>query len=156
MYDESYPLITRIIRTDCSKKAWLTSGLRQSIKTKNKLHKRYLKRPITYGPVYRTYRNTLTKLIRISKNKFYQQKFINCNGNIKETWKNINNILGRSNRIQNQVFKIESRYTDDPQLIANNFNEYLTNIPNTIVRNLPPLDANFEDYQILNILVFFW
>ena len=147
MYDESYPLITKIIRVNGDKKAWLTAGIRQSIKTKNKLYKKFLKRPITYGDAYRHYRNSLTKLIRYSKNNYYQHKFNESSGNVKQTWKNINNILGRSQNYTNRVFKFNSRYTDNPQIISNKFNEYFANVATTVANNLEPSDTNFEEYM---------
>ena len=43
LYDEAYPLISKKIRLDIVAKPWLTLGIKQSIKTKNKLYKSLLK-----------------------------------------------------------------------------------------------------------------
>ena len=146
MYNESYPLITKTIRCDNKRKAWLTAGIRESIKTKNKLYKKYLKRPITYGDSYRLYRNRLTKIIKHSKNNYYLQKFNESSGDSKKTWKNINNILGRSQSSQNQFFKIDGTYTNDPKVISNKFNEYFADIATSVVNNLQPSEISFEEY----------
>ena len=147
MYDQYYPLVTKIICTNDAKKAWLTAGIRKSIKTKNSLYKKFLKRPITYGNAYRQFRNRLTKVIKQSKNIYYQEKFKGSEGNIKSTWKNINNILGKSKCNQNQLFKINSRYTDDPRIISNEFNKYFANIASSFIDSLPPSDVSFESYM---------
>ena len=63
-----------------------------------------------------------------------------------KTWKNINNILGRSKTYQNKVFKFESRYTDDPHTISNKFNDYFANVATAVANDLGPSDASFEDY----------
>ena len=75
LFNECYPLVTRTISKVTKKKPWLTPGIIQSIKTKNKLYKKFVKKPITYGHAYRQYRNNLTKIIKASKNNFYRQQF---------------------------------------------------------------------------------
>ena len=147
IYDQCYPLQTKTIKTNTPKKAWLTAGIRQSIKTKNKLYKKFVKRPITYGDAYRQFRNRLTKIIKSSKNNYYQQKFNDTKGNIKETWKNVNTLLGRTHTAQNRVFKFGSRYTDNPQIISNKFNDYFANIATSVVSDLDTSDATFEDFM---------
>ena len=49
LYDECYPLVTKIVKLNKNTNPWITAGLRQSTKTKNKLYKIFLKKPITYG-----------------------------------------------------------------------------------------------------------
>ena len=96
IYDESYPQVVKNIRVIDSKKPWLTSGLKQSIKNKNRLYKKFLKRPITYGEEYRRYRNIVTRTIKASKNKYYRDKFDQYKGDSKKTWKQLNKVLGKS------------------------------------------------------------
>ena len=62
----------------------MTAGLKVSVKTKQKLYEKSLKRPISLGPRYRTYRNLLNRLIKISKNRYYTDKFVNDKGNSKK------------------------------------------------------------------------
>ena len=39
-YNECYPIRSKRIRTDCCNSLWMTPGLKESIKTKNKLYKK--------------------------------------------------------------------------------------------------------------------
>ena len=146
LYDEIYPLVSKTIRIGDANKAWLTAGIRQSIKTKNKLYKKYIRKPITYGRVYRQYRNNLSKLIKFSKNTYYQQKFESSKGNIKQTWRNINNILGRERQCQNNVFKINNKFTADVKLISNEFNNFYANAGSSAANLLPPANVRFQSY----------
>ena len=145
IYEDSYPLTNKIIREN-DNKAWLTSAIRQSIKTKNRLYKKYIKKPISYGRAYKDYRNALTKVIKNSKNKYFLEKFENSKGNVKKTWENINKILGKSKSNQNRVFKLNGRYTDDPKIISNTFNEYFANIATTVTNELEDPTTSFADY----------
>ena len=45
IHDQSYPLASKSIQTDVSKKAWLTAGITQSIKTKTNFIKNISKDP---------------------------------------------------------------------------------------------------------------
>ncbi|KAK9729471.1 hypothetical protein QE152_g15944 [Popillia japonica] len=47
---------------------------------------------------YKQQRNRVTMLIRLEKRKHFTKLFNDSRGDMKETWKNINNILGRTNK----------------------------------------------------------
>ena len=44
---------------------------------------------------YRKYRNSLSNLIKRSKQNFYTKKFENATGNLKQTWALINQLRGK-------------------------------------------------------------
>ena len=67
-FNRSYPKITKVIKDKKRNNPWLTLGLKESIKTKNRLYKKFVKYPIQYGEQYRAYRNRLSKLLKVSKN----------------------------------------------------------------------------------------
>ena len=80
-------------------KPWITQGLRTSIKIKNKLY--------ASGDVskYKTYRNKICSLTRISKQQYYFNFFDSNLTNMKKTWEGINSILARkSKRSKNYYF----------------------------------------------------
>ena len=146
MYSISYPEVVKRIKVNEVHQPWLTAGIKQSIKTKNKLYKKFIKRPITFGLAYRQYRNILTRTIKASKNAHYMQKFSLCSGNSKLTWKTLNKLLGKGCSSQSKVMKIDNVVTDNSNLIANRFNEYYANIAGTITNELPVTNRNFNDY----------
>ena len=146
IYNNSYPEVVKRINSNAVHKPWLTAGIKQSIQNKNKLYKKLIKRPITYGPVYRQYRNTLTKVIRCSKNKLYQEQLNNCTGNSKQTWKTLNKILGKNGNSQSKLIRIDDTLTDDANIIANKFNEYYSSIATTVTGNLAAANRDFREY----------
>ena len=145
-YNECYPLKSKNVAINKIKNPWITSGLKQSIKNKNKLYKKYIKMPITYGDQYRAYRNSLSKLIKSAKFEYYRNKFGACDGNIKSVWKNINKILGKNHRNSINVFKINNAEVSDKLAIAEAFNEYYGNVARNIEQSLPQPNQNFHEY----------
>ena len=69
-------------------KPWLTKGIRRSIHVKNNLFFN------SNWNRYKQYRNKLTALIRLSKQKYYQNFFNSNIKNMRQTWKRINELLG--------------------------------------------------------------
>ena len=146
LYDESYPIISKTVFLNKLKRPWITPAIIQSIKTKNKLYKKFVKKPITYRNIYISYRNHLTKVIKTAKNNFHKQQFEACSGNVKETWKNINKMLGKFHNNINKSFKINNSKVENELEIAEAFNTYYTNIGNETVRNLPQTNRSFNEY----------
>ena len=75
-------------------KPWVTSGISQSIRVKNKLYKQYIK---TKSPYYHSrfkfYRNKVNHLICISKRQYYNDYFIKNTKDTKLIWKGIKQII---------------------------------------------------------------
>ena len=74
-------------------KPWITKGIRTSIKIKNRL---YMSGDHAQ---YKHYRNTISKLTRISKKQCYSQFFTNNLKNMQKTWEGINTLLNRKKKI---------------------------------------------------------
>ena len=70
-------------------------AIKQSIKERNRLQKLYAKWPITYGNVFKAYRNKLTSIIRAAKEKYHNDKLKEHAGNPKKMWATINTLLGK-------------------------------------------------------------
>ena len=145
-FNLAYPLVTKTINENKTYHPWLTPGLKESIKMKNRMYKKFVKHPITYGPQYRMYRNNLTKLLKISKNNYYLSKFEESKSNIKANWKNINHILGKGQQNQQSIFKINNSHTCDVNIISNAFNDYYATIGKETSKSLPTSNKNFKDY----------
>ena len=47
---------------------------------------------------YKNYRNTISKLTRISKKQYYSQFFSNNLKNVEKTWEGINTLLNRKKK----------------------------------------------------------
>ena len=77
---------------------------------------------------YRKYRNNLSKLMRISKQRFYKTKFDNAIGNLKQTWALINELRGKQKNALPAYFKSNDTIVTDSRDIANMFSTYFGTI----------------------------
>ena len=88
-------------------KPWLTTGILNSIKRRDKLLRKYINakdptRRESLHNEYKTLRNRITYIINVSKKSHYQQFFAeNCN-NIKKTWSGIKSIISIRHLSTNQ------------------------------------------------------
>ena len=57
-------------------------------------------------------------------------------------------ILGKNQNTQYKIFKINNDLIEDPQIIANKFNEYYSCASNAIKNNLPQSNHSFEEYLV--------
>ena len=76
-------------------KPWISTGLLNSIKTKDKLYKSSSKNPnnVALKNKYKTYRNILTKTLRAAKFQFFRERFRLANKNMKQIWNTITLLL---------------------------------------------------------------
>ena len=78
---------------------WLTKGILNLIKHKNKLYKKYIKQPtICNKNKYNTFRNKLTNVIRKSKCDHYTDQLRAAQGDTKRTWSVLNKVLNREKK----------------------------------------------------------
>ena len=110
-----------------NRKPWLTEGLKDSIKIKNKLYRKYLKvKSATNEMNYKNYRNKLHHLIKIAEKRHYSKLLNECQDNIKKTWQIIKNIVNKHKASQLQTkFKLnDGSFTTDGSVISNQFNDF--------------------------------
>ena len=79
---------------------------------------------------FKTYRNELNNLFKISKKHHFATRLECAKSDLKRTWKILNDLIRKP--------KTESKYpescifndivTSNPEKISNNFNKYFTNI----------------------------
>ena len=64
-------------------------------------------------------------LIHTSKRKYYYSKFESAKNNMQETWKTINNVIGKQKKKVQTNFKDKQNKTlTDPAEIPNRFNDF--------------------------------
>ena len=151
LYDECFPHLPtykKKKKKKLYKQPWITDGLLTSIQKRHKLYKRYLKNPSTGNKKRHTiYKNKLTLLLRNAKQKYYYNLFQKHKSDLKKTWSQINDILGKKNysSMPNIMFHENNKY-DSRQGIVNSFNTFFSNVGKTISKNIPDVKASFTDY----------
>ena len=81
---------------------------------------------------YKNFRFELRKIIKFAKKTFYFKKFESVQGDIKKTWKHINDLRGKSKNNIKASFIINGEMVQDRRVIAKEFNVFFS----FIARNL--------------------
>ena len=81
---------------------------------------------------YKNCRFELRKIIKLAKKTFYFKKFESVQGDIKKTWKLMNDLRGKSKNNIKASFIINGEMVQDRRVIAKEFNVFFS----SIARNL--------------------
>ena len=148
IYNESFPVM-KTKRKYRNRLPWLTTGLKESIKRKNKLYRISLKHPTSYNnTVYREYRNRLKTLLKIEEKNYYQSLIVANKHNLKKTWGIIKQVINKSkcSKISSEFYRNGS-ILNDKISIANAFNDYFVNIGPTLASQIPDLGINYRKFM---------
>ena len=138
LYDKYFPIKTLTKKYSC-KKPWLSDGLKQSIRNKNKLYKKILKYPSDDNTKnYKIYRNKLHHLLRSAERQYYQDLLQNNKNNMKKSWSIMKNIINKkkSSTIP-QYFMHNNRKIIDQVEISTHFNDFFTNVGTSLSDKIP-------------------
>ena len=148
LFNKNFPILTKTINKNHFNKFSITDEIKELIKKRNKLQRKYAKRPITYGTEYRTLRNKINKLIKQSKSQYFKNKLNNLSGRPKETWRVIDDVLKRrvNDGIANSEFKIDNVTVNNSQIIVNAFNDHYVNVGRQLADRIPQSPFHFTDF----------
>lgn len=81
-------------------KNWITGEIKNEIKIRDALFKRWKNTSTNakYRDEYKVCRNKVNNMIRDRKNEYFRVEIEKVKGNIKKTWKKVNELIGRGNR----------------------------------------------------------
>ena len=137
------------------KSKWITTGIINSIKFRDKLYKRLRNTPITdelhetLKTNLHTYNRILKKMIRDAKTGYYHSIFNKHRNDIKKTWQNIKEIICPTKN-ENELpkeFIIDNVTHKHPQTIANAFNEFYIKIGKDLADKISSIhNLNYSDY----------
>ena len=151
LHDASFPLKKVQIKSKYVKKApWMTNGLLNSSLQKCKLFKTKLRRPSQQNiNHYNSYLKTFNKLCRLAKKLYYDNILQQYHGNIKQTWKILNEVIHKSNSGKPfpRDFLVNGKLSSNPQEIVNGFNDYFTSIGQSISENIDVPHTDFSRHM---------
>ena len=127
---------------------WITRGILRSIKRRNVLYKRSMKkRSPDNVEKYKKYRNKLTSIIRYSRRLFYSKRFESANGNISTTWKIVKDILCKQGKheVPGKIVHDNKEITNSED-IANAYNTYFVNVGLNQAKMINKDGTNFTQY----------
>lgn len=135
-------------------KPWITHCLIKSIRTRDQLAKKVKQQPfnLQLKNRYNKYRNTLTHLIKTTKQNYYKNKINSAGNDLRKVWAVINEATDNTkktksakyNILDEQGTEIDSKNT---KLIANRFNKYFINVGPSLSDNITQNEQSHEDCQ---------
>ena len=132
---------------------WISNGIIKSLKKRDKLYKEFIICPdpdkkVRLQNEYKTYRNTIVTLCRLSKTNYYQNFFAVQKNNLKKVWSGIKSLIGNKSKNSGlpNTFKINNIYTSDPKNIADAFNKFYGTIAEKTKLKIPKTHKKFSDY----------
>ena len=134
-------------------KPWITRGILNSIKRRDTLLKKYIACPEgdrknELHRQYKTVRNRIVALIRLSKKNHYQNYFTQNSTDLKKTWKGIKsviNIKAASDSLPSSML-INDNNESDPTKIAEGFNSFFSSIAGKLQDNICSVNTDFNKY----------
>ena len=128
-----------------NRKLWLSDGLKNFIKHKNKLYLIYKKVNSVYNETtYRVYKNKLQRLLKAAEKMYYQDLLVKYKDNLKKSWSIIKSIINKNKRRENQTkFKRnDGTITENKQVISDRFNDFFVNVGPTLAKAIPQVKNN--------------
>ena len=150
LYDIAFPERKVEIKQKNLTSPWITRGLKKSSKRKQRLYDKLLKRRNDKNEkAYKMYKSLFEKLKLQSKKLYFQNKLKQYENNIKNTWKIMKVIIGKS-KVYNdnfpKILNIDKKEITDKKTIAEEFNSYFINVGPKLATKIPPSNTNFESY----------
>ena len=134
-----------------ARKPWLSSGIKTSIKTKNKLYVKYKQNPTFRShQIYKTYRNKVNSLIRSAEKQYYEKEFLDKKHNLKKSWALMKQIINKKKSVINSQFLIDNQATSDLNSITRHFNKFFVNIGPNLAKKIPHTDVDPIQYLTNN------
>ena len=147
------PLKSKIISYKNSIKPWISNEILSYIR---KRHHYYilLRKKIISKKTYSNYRNFVTNKIRFAKKNFFIDKFQEIKGDIRQTWKIINNVLrpktNKKVNLVNEIITNDVVYRD-PNNICKLFNDFFVNIGRDLAESVENHDPDDHKFYLNNI-----
>ena len=131
------------------RKPWLTVGLRELIKIKNKLYVGTKRGQNKYEKhlFHKQYRNKLNHLLRSAERKYYQDILKEHRSNVKRCWQIIKLIINKNKNVSvNKRFKHNGKIVEDGKEIADRFNNFFVNVGSTLAKAIPQVSKSPIEY----------
>ena len=128
-------------------KPWITSGLKKSMKVRDKLYKKWLiTRNYVFLNKYKLYRNKIAIINKIYRDCFYNDILIKSD-NTKKIWNNINLLINKKRPSSHkEKLQVDNKRYEQPLTISNCLNEFFCNVPSTLAAQLPKSDKSATSY----------
>lgn len=137
------------------KKPWITYGIINSIKTRDKLFLKLKQNPNNAGlkNEYNTYRNKVNALLKKAKHDYFTNEIERKKNDSSNLWKVIKNFAGIKKTTNNHIEKIVTENGNELtscENIAEEFNKYFSEAGEKLAAKLPSCKTEFQDEPLSN------
>ena len=148
LYNECFPKIK--IKLKPHFRPWITSGIRKSSKRKQRLYEKFLKtRTAKSEAEYKTYKNMFETIKRKSRRNYYSQKILEHKNNAKKSRNIMKEVIGKTNKSGSRLpikLLINKNDVTSEIGIANEYNNFFTNIGPELAEKIPTASRTFESF----------
>ena len=159
LHNKHFPKV-RIKKKYSNIKLWLSEGLKNSIRHKNKLYVKCKKVKSAFSEkLYKTYKRKLQQLMKVAEKHYYHDLIVKNRNDMKKSWGIIKNIINKNQKPQTQSrFKIGNNLiTSDKNIICNKFNDFFVNIgPRWLDQNQKLIKVLSATWQIVWLNIYTW
>ena len=136
--DQYFPLRQKTVGRKSLDSPWITKEILLCINKKHRLYKLFKCGHID-RQYFNCYKNKLQRLLRLSKQTYFANRFYNVHNNIRKTWQTINTVLGRSKHSKiEKIVDAEGVNHVNNSDICTALNLHFTSVAANLMQNLPP------------------
>ena len=97
---------------------------------------------------FKEYNTVYTRIVRIARKKYYDDKFKEYSKDCKKTWQTINSVLGRGRKSINipDTFVNSGLVLSGAAEISEGFNTFFSSIGPKLAKNIPNSTKKNSDY----------
>ena len=138
----------RISYKKLRKEPWITPALMKSIHKGKTLYKQQLQGNPTMHIEYKEYNTILNKVKRHAKKQYYIDRCTEFKSNMKQLWRTINRIVGKTNDKSNVISEllVHNKTLTHPVEISNQFCTYFSNVGKNFANKIPKSKKTIEEY----------
>ena len=147
IFHDAFPVI-KVKQRYRNRLPWLTQGLKNAIKHKNKLYKISMKYDTSVNKItYTQYKNKLTTILRKTEKEYYKCLLETNKNNLKKTWSIIRSVINNCKPSKlNESFLYNNSVITDKNEISNKSNDYFVNVGKTLATQIPKSGPSFQKY----------
>ena len=149
MYNVCFPVKTLSVEQKYQNgKPWLTEGMKNYIKYKNKLYIKYKKEPNSFNQrTFTVFLSNLNKILRKSERDYYDNLLTEYKSYLRNMWSVINEIINkRKHKPMTSKFVVGDREIYDSIGIAEHFNNFFTNVAKNLAAKIPDTTKEATSY----------
>ena len=136
-----------------SQKPWITTGILNSIKNKNRKYRKYQRaqdatKKHDLHNEFKTYRNKSDKVLKSGKSMHYQTFFEANKTNLRKTLQGTREVINVKKRHPQTISRlmINGNTLADPSKVTSHFNNHFSNIAKNVANKIPKTNHNYREY----------